>query len=277
MNPCSITINKRLLLPLLLVLAMGSGYGADDSLTIVIQDQSKTFSRKDLAAKLKPVSVTIDDPVYHAKKTYDGFRLIEVLALAGLDPKSGNDEIVFTAKDGYSPNTSFELLRKHSAILTFQEHGGAAGQFAKVNQGKAKLDPGPYYVVWEEGKSLEKDVPWPYQLVKIEVVQFATKFAKLYPTGVGSDSGVMQGFLTFKNQCIRCHSINLQGGDVGPELNTPKNVTEYWDRATLKEFIKNPGAFRAKDKMPPFPQLSSSAIDQILEYFTYMKDRKVKN
>jgi mono/diheme cytochrome c family protein len=267
----------RFLFGLSMMLAMASATAAEDSLTIVIQDHPKKFSRKDLEAKLKPVTVTIDDPVYHSKKTFDGFRLAEVFALAGLDPKSGNDEIVFTAKDGYSPNTSFDQLRKHSAVLTFQEHGGPKGHFGKVDQGKAKLDPGPYYVVWEEGNLLEKEVPWPYQLLKIEVVQFATKFAKLYPTGVSADSGAMQGFLTFKNQCIRCHSINLQGGDVGPELNTPKNVTEYWDRATLKEFISNPYAFRAKDKMPPFPQLSAKDIDHVLEYFDYMKDKKVKN
>ena len=111
--------------------------------------------------------------------------------------------------------------------------------------------------------------------MKIEVVSFADKFAKLYPDGAKPDSGAMQGFLIFKNECIRCHSINLQGGDVGPELNSPKNVTEYWDIATLKAFIHDPTRFRYKSKMPPFPQLKPADIDHVLDYFAAMKTKKV--
>jgi mono/diheme cytochrome c family protein len=247
----------------------------NDTLTIVVGDKTSTFSLADLEKKLGPVTVTIDDPVYHAKKTFEGFDLLSVLALAGLDPKSAQDEIVFTAKDGYAPNTAFEKLRAHHAVLAFREHGAGKVRFGKINQGKAKLDPGPYYVVWEEGKALGDEVPWPYQLVKIEAVSFAEKFEKLYPDNVKSDSGAMAGFMTFKSDCIRCHSVNLQGGNVGPELNSPKSVTEYWDIATLKSFIHDPNAFRYKSKMPGFPQLKPADIDHIVDYFTAMKAKKV--
>ncbi len=114
-------------------------------------------------------------------------------------------------------------------------------------------------MVWAEGKTLAKDVPWPYQLARIEVVQFNQKFAKLYPQSAKPGSAEMRGFMTFKNECIRCHSINLQGGDLGPELNAPKSITEYWDRKILKAFIQN----------------KSEEIDDVLEYLSFMKDRKV--
>jgi len=242
-------------------------------LTIAADGKESSFTLKELRKRLKPVTVAIEDPVYHAKKEFEGFALNEVLALGGIDAESAHDELVFTAKDGYSPNTAFENLRKHKAILAFRERGGRP--FGKVAQGKAMVSPAPYYVVWEEGKALETQVPWPYQLVRIEAVQFSKKYAKIFPAGEKPESGVMKGFLRFKNECIRCHSVNLEGGDLGPELNAPRNVTEYWDRKTLLAFISDPTKFRYKSKMPPFPQLKGEEIDQVLDYLAYMKDRKI--
>jgi mono/diheme cytochrome c family protein len=86
---------------------------------------------------------------------------------------------------------------------------------------------------------------------------------------------VRKGFALFKNQCIRCHSLNLQGGEVGPELNSPKNVTEYWDKATLRAFIRDAASFRLKDKMPSFHQLTDENLDELLAYFIYMKGHKL--
>ncbi len=80
----------------------------------------------------------------------------------------------------------------------------------------------------------------------------------------------MRGFILFKNECIRCHSVNLVGGDIGPELNTPKNVLEYWDEKTLRQFVKDASSFRAKSKMPPFPNLTDSNISDVFSYFRYL-------
>ena len=137
------------------------------------------------------------------------------------------------------------------------------------------VSPAPYYVVWEEGEKLGESVPWPYQLAKIEVVNFKQKYEKLYPHEAATDGPIMKGFVTFKNQCLRCHSINLQGGDVGPELNSPQNVTEYWSKSNLKKFIKDATSFRFKSKMPPFPNLSNDEIDQVLDYLEFIKGSKL--
>ena len=136
------------------------------------------------------------------------------------------------------------------------------------------VSPAPYYLVWEAGQTLGEQVPWPYQLAQIEIVDFKTKFEKSFPKGAEATSNAMKGFVTFKNQCIRCHSVNLQGGDLGPELNAPQNVTEYWSEKNLKSFIRDASSFRYKSKMPAFPHLEDTQIDQVLDYLKWMKKFK---
>lgn len=246
---------------------------ANDEIQVVLPGVEAKFSLPQLRAKLKEVSVTIDDPLYNKRKTFEGFLLADLLKEAGLSDTSLGDEVVFTAKDGYSPNTSLGMIRAHRAIVAFREKGKSS--FGALPQRKAMVSPAPYYLVWEEGSKLADKVPWPYQLVKIEVVNFKDKYAKLYPSGVAVDSDVMRGFLTFKNQCVACHSINLQGGDVGPELNAPLNVTEYWPTETLKRFIRDAPSFRYKSKMPAFPQLDERQVGHVLEYLKHMKGQKI--
>ena len=258
-----------------LALSASSAVGGASDLELKLPGESKArkLTLKDMASRLKAVTVTIDDPVYKKKKTYDGFVLLEVMKLAGLKDDGQGDEIVFTAKDGYSPNVSFEMLRAHRAFLTFRERGKSG--FEDVVQGKAMVSPAPYYVVWEEGAKLAESVPWPYQLVKIELVNFHQKYHRLYPNGVHKDSSVMKGFLVFKNHCVRCHSVNLQGGDLGPELNAPQNVTEYWAKDVLKRFIRDASSFRYKDKMPSFLHLKDQELDEVLDYLEFMKGHKL--
>lgn len=283
---------RSILLTLLLSFCFTSlAFSAQKStdLKIDLPEHVQIFSLKDLKRKLKTVSVTVDDPVYGAKKTYEGFYLSDILKQAGLTTQSaGFDELIFHCADGYSPamkfsDYSFAEQNKSRAILAIREKGdpkkGSVAGWIKFKQGKAEMTPAPYYLVWQKSDKIAVDpvkFPWPYQLIGIELVQFKEKFSQIYPEGIQEDSKVFQGFIKFKGDCLRCHSLNLHGGTIGPELNIPKNITEYRDGKILKDFIRNASSFRAKSKMPSFSKWKDEEIESVIEYLKWMKDHKVE-
>jgi cytochrome c2 len=77
------------------------------------------------------------------------------------------------------------------------------------------------------------------------------------------------------NQCITCHAINEIGGTMGPELNYPKSVTEYWKEKELVDYIVNPAAFRNKVKMPTLG-ITKQQSQEIVAYLKYMSENKKK-
>ena len=246
-----------------------------DTITLQFGEKQIHLTLAELKAKLPTIQVKMEDPVYQTPRNWDAFRLEDLMKLLGQTPASA-DEVVFQAADGYAPSISRAKLEGHPAFLAYQEHA-RKDRFEKVHQGKALISPAPFYLVWGEGKKLGEEYPWPYQLVKIEVVSFREKYAKIFPQDTKDDSAEMRGFILFKTDCIRCHSINLVGGDIGPELNTPKNVLEYWNEKTLHEFVKNVPSFRARSKMPAFPNLKDADVDDIFAYFSWAKKNKTSN
>ena len=244
------------------------------SLDIQLPDQKLRWSLADIKQKVPVQHIKLFDPVYNSEKSFEGVSLLQLLKAAGYKQGQSADEVVLTASDGYAPSMPLEFLLDDQAVLVFAETGKK--DFEPVQQGKTILSPAPFYLVWKQGKAVEKTRPWPYQLVKLELVSFQQRYPKLYPTNAAQSSAAYQGFLLFKQSCISCHSINLQGGELGPELNAPKNVTEYWTDDHLKAFIPNASGYRYKSKMPTFPQLSSQDIDHLVAYLKHMKDYKVQ-
>ncbi|MBU1620985.1 MAG: c-type cytochrome [Gammaproteobacteria bacterium] len=269
-------MNRLLALVLFLLFGVLSSPLYAQSLDIQLPDQKLRWSLLDIKQKVPVQQIKLFDPVYNSDKSFVGVSLLQLLKAAGYKPGQAADEVVLTASDGYAPSMPLEYLLDDQAVLVFAETGKKDFDFAPVAQGKAMVSPAPFYLVWRQGKAVEKTRPWPYQLVKLELVSFQQRYPKLYPTNTAQSSAAYQGFLLFKQNCISCHSINLQGGDLGPELNAPKNVTEYWTDEHLKAFIPNASGYRYKSKMPTFEQFSAEDIDHLVAYLKHMKDYKIQ-
>lgn len=220
----------------------------------------------ELREKLSVVEFEVRNPEVDATLRYRGFALPELLALAGIDLERQEGELIFHCADGYAPSRNYDLLASQALVLAFEEVGG----WTPIG---GKTDPGPFYLVSRKAEDYAA-FPWPYQVVGIEAIDAETRFQRITPPS--EDEEVLAGFELFRNQCMSCHSINLVGGTVGPELNVPRNITTYRSPDVLREFIRDPAAFRARSPMPPFPALTEVEIDALLAYLAAMAEHQLQ-
>jgi len=115
--------------------------------------------------------------------------------------------------------------------------------------------------------------PWPYQLAAIEIARFEQRYPHTAPTGEPRESAAWQGFAIFRRECVACHSVNGEGGSVGPELNVPRSIVEYRPAEQIEAFVRNPQSFRYTS-MPANPHLSDADLDALVAYFRAMSQRK---
>ncbi|MCB9753236.1 MAG: cytochrome c [Myxococcales bacterium] len=250
--------------------------GAEESIAFVIPGAADvSLTRESMASRVPggPQLLTVYNKAYGRELQYRGYWLRDVMAAVGLDP-DGVDELLFHCADGYAPRLAADQLDALKLFLAIEQVGGEAGpRWDNIAVGKETLSPGPYYVVGEQPGSYDA-FPWPFQVFKIEGLRVDDTAARMYPQGAPAESAITRGYAQFREHCVVCHSVNLQGGTLGPELNVPRNITEYRDDATLRAFILNPSSYRARSRMPPFSQLTPEQLDALMAYLAFMKDHK---
>lgn len=262
---------------------------ADPSLQIILPTGTRALPLSELKRALKPQTLTVHDYADYdgAVKTFEGFRLADVLNYAGL-ARTGGDVVSFEALDGYATTLPFDKLQAPQplGLIAFREVG-VSDDWTPVKKGSNMVSPRPFYLVWGMADGSDspeaRQRPWPYQLVTIRIIDFKQTYNLLYPQGVAETDPVYRGYHLFAiggydgSPCLSCHSLNQQGGKVGPELNIPKNITEYRDDAFLVAWIKNAPSFRVSTDMPAFQdRLTDDNIQDILAYLRWMKDHKVQ-
>jgi cytochrome c2 len=233
----------------------------------------------DLQAKNKlgkDTMVTIaNDPVYHKTKQYKAvsasFLIKKEIDLTKIDPK--NTKIVFECVDGYKPEMPLELFLNAKPFLAFEDLDAPKGtKWEPILKDGNEMNAEPFYIVYTSISEKEAQYKWPYNLVKIYLEPLNKSTIELYPL---KNKKLETGYTLFKNQCLTCHAINGIGGTMGPELNYPKSVTEYWKENELVNYIVNPASFRNKVKMPTLG-ISKQQSQEIVDYLKYMSENKKK-
>jgi mono/diheme cytochrome c family protein len=220
---------------------------------------------------LRMRTVEVDDHNAGRRVRSSGVSLADAIAAAHPGARPADDAlVVFHCADGYAAQARWGAVARYEPMVAF----GALEPLPR--HGGGTLDPGPFYVFPTKPTPSYADFPWPYQVLRIEIVDAASRPAPMAPTGARADGQVARGYALFQGHCLACHQMNGQGGAVGPELNVPMNVTEYWRPAALRKLLADPLSVRAGSKMPGFGHLGEPALDDLVAYLRYMKGQKIR-
>jgi mono/diheme cytochrome c family protein len=241
------------------------------------EEQSISLEAKETIATLKaitPVSLTVsNDPFYGGVHTYRGYPLQAVMAKLFSEKAFSEKgvEVALVCRDGYIVRLSPEKTPLDNAVLAFEETSAPDGQkWIEIPEGREKITPEPYALIWKSPHpNAQKSYPSPFAIVAINLERNRRSPAQ------PSQTELFAGYEIYKTRCQQCHSINLDGGVIGPELNVPKNVTEYWKLSDLRALIRDPQTYRYGSRMPPFPDLSEEELSSLLTYIQGMSLQKV--
>ena len=223
-----------------------------------------------------------DDPYYAGDRRFHAvpFGCVLERGFSGELSSFVGEDFFLRARDGYTRPAPGAQLGRCCAFLAYSDADRVADPELAARTpawdpiDRRAVDPSPFYLVWTGPEQNDAHLyPWPYQLAEVEIAPFESHYPKTEPIGVAADSAARRGFEIFARECIACHSMNGEGGKVGPELNIPRSIIEYRPAQQIRAFVREPASFRYTS-MPPHSHLDDTDLDGLIEYFRAMSRRK---
>lgn len=227
---------------------------------------------------LRHIEVPVD-VAYKRPMSYDAVPLVWLLKAHGVLP---SDTIQFKALDGFAMSLPaaplFNQQPEQAQAWLAIEPGDKKWPGLK---GDASPSAGPFYLVWLNPKAGKiSPEQWPYQIARISVEMPASRrWPQMAPAAdLPANHPARAGFELFQKHCFACHTLNQAGESrLGPDLNLPKNPTEYFRDGILRQFIRNNQSVRSwpEAKMPKFGPdiLPERELDALLAYLQHMAGR----
>jgi len=263
------------------LLSIGQAWPADTQLAIALGGVTRQVSAEDLLQDPATVEIEVpQDVAYGRRMRYRAIPLAVLLRGSAILPDQAIEAV---ASDGFVAILPLDLLRREpagSGSVPYLAIEPPASPWPKL--GGKSVSAGPFYIVWlrpeAEGIRMEQ---WPYEVVEIRASDLPSKRwpALGVDPNLPAEDPRRAGEALFATMCLVCHRLNGAGSaDVGPDLNLPKNPTEYFQSDALHAFIRDPAALRHWQAMamPGYSRaaLSDREIDLIIAYLGHMAGRK---
>ena len=267
----------RLIVILASVLFATKAWSAEPFLDFRVGDKlAARVSLVELQGKIKSRRVRFFNHLMNKEKNYEAFSIKDVLNFA-YQTKWFSDkysDIAFIALDGYEAVSSLDKLQKNGGFLAFKDLDMKSG-WEPI--GRKKADPGPFFLIWTGKDQTTVNVyPWPYQVAGLKLLRFEDQYPAVVPEGAKADSPAYRGFEIYRDRCLRCHSMDQEGGKIGPDLNAPQSITSYRSKHMIKEIIKHSSKYRYT-QMSDHTDLSDRNLEDLYRYFQFQMKRKVKD
>jgi mono/diheme cytochrome c family protein len=214
-----------------------------------------TRTLADLRAIAPAETVRVLEPYEEREASFRALPLAAVLdAVYGASWRT-EDELLFTCRDGYQPTVPVARVLAHRAWLAFERPGAPAFTIRKFESGRRQdVSIAPFYLIWDNVNDArvraEGDYGWPYQLVGVELIRSRERFPNMAPPA-SAPAEVQRGFAAFRIHCSRCHTVNGEGGRVGPELNAPDRAAGRREPGWLRLWISDPNRVAPGTRMEP--------------------------
>jgi len=236
------------------------------------QDTTLTVGGKDLTLKeIKKVVAAKKLTVFEAHlKTPIEFQTIPLIPI--LDTQFGvgwrnTDGILFTALDGYRSDVAVPKILKYKPHLAFA-FADANKEFKVDNaaQNEKDVELGPFFLIWDNISNpelkREGSYGWPYQVVSITAIQYASYYSKAFPIKNPTPDH-KKGFNLFKNYCMTCHSVSGdEGGAKGPVLYPNPDVVKKGYKH-FRKWVQTPSQVLPATTMPALnPELTQKEREE---------------